>query len=56
MYFHNDQTPTLGDYLFSHRFLLALLIGAISTPLAPVAKDLSSALTIAASAVGSTKR
>ncbi len=56
VYFHNQETPTLGNYLFSHRFLLALLVGAISTPLAPIAKDLSSALATAVSAVGSAKR
>jgi hypothetical protein len=43
------------EYLHSHAFCLALLVGAIATPLAPVAKDLTTALAAAAGAVGSVK-
>ena len=45
-----------SGYLTSHQFLLALLIGAVSTPLAPIAKDVSSAIVAAVSAVGAWKR
>jgi hypothetical protein len=46
----------ISGYLRSSDFLVALLIGAISTPLAPVAKDLSTALSTAVGAVGAVKR
>jgi len=44
------------DYLWSRDALLALLIGALSVPLAPIAKDLSSALSSAIGAVAGFKR
>jgi hypothetical protein len=43
------------DYLHSSQLLVAILIGAVSTPLAPVAKDLSSTLQAAVKAVGVVK-
>jgi hypothetical protein len=43
------------DYFCSSQLLIAILIGAVSTPLAPVAKDLSSTLTAAVKAVGVVK-
>jgi len=43
-------------YWFRHQFWLAALIGFVSTPLAPIAKDLSSALTAAVKAVGVVRR
>ncbi|HZQ12153.1 MAG TPA: hypothetical protein VFB31_05020, partial [Pseudolabrys sp.] len=44
------------DYMASKEFLVALVIGAIATPLAPIAKDLSSSLQAAVKAIGSVKR
>jgi hypothetical protein len=43
-------------YLASRDCLVAILVGAIATPLAPVAKDLSSSLAAAVKALSSTKR
>lgn len=43
-------------YLCSGQALLALLVGALSVPLAPIAKDLSSALSSAVSAIAAAKR
>lgn len=55
--FHSHKvTGGLSDYLASHEFVLSLLVGAISTPLAPVAKDLSTSLTAAVTAVVAAKR
>jgi hypothetical protein len=34
----------LGEFIFSQDFLMSLLTGSLATPLAPVAKDLSSSL------------
>ena len=53
----NSSYPTLGVYAYlgSSDFLVALLVGAISTPLAPVAKDLSTALSTV-KAVSAVKR
>lgn len=56
IYFQSMATPDVPSYLSSHEFLLALVIGVISTPLAPVAKDLSTALATAVKAVGAAKR
>jgi len=44
------------DYLRSAQLLTALFVGAISTPLAPVAKDLASSLTAAVNVVGAVKK
>jgi hypothetical protein len=49
-------SSALCGYLFSTRFWLAAFVGVIATPLAPVAKDLSSALSAAVKAVGSVRR
>ncbi len=46
----------ISAYLCSGQALLALLIGVLSVPLAPIAKDLSSALSSAITAVSSLKR
>jgi hypothetical protein len=56
IYFHGGEHPSLGGYVFSSRFLAAVFIGAISTPLAPIAKDLSSSLQAAVKAVGAIRR
>jgi hypothetical protein len=42
--------------LFDSRLVPALLLGLVATPLAPIAKDLSSSLQAAAKAVGALKR
>jgi hypothetical protein len=47
---------SLGKYLGSTDLLIAILIGAVSTPLAPIAKDLSSSLAAAVKAVSAVKR
>lgn len=46
---------TVG-YFFSKSFPIALIVGLSATPLAPMAKDLASALQTAANAVGVVKR
>jgi hypothetical protein len=43
------------DYLQSSQVLIAILVGVVATPLAPVAKDLSSTLSAAVKAVGVVK-
>jgi len=47
----NHNTFSLFGYLGNRLFLLAVLVGAVSTPLAPVAKDLASSLRAAVKAV-----
>ncbi len=47
---------TVAGYLGSKDCLVAIIIGAISTPLAPIAKDLSSSIAAAVRAVSSLKR
>ncbi len=49
-------TLAVCSYMTSKEFLIALVIGAIATPLAPIAKDLSSSLQAAVKAIGSVKR
>jgi hypothetical protein len=44
------------DYIQARDFAVAILTGVLATPLAPVAKDLSSTLTAAVKAVGTVKR
>jgi hypothetical protein len=46
----------LWTYLTSWHFGLALVVGLSATPLAPMAKDISTALQAAAGAVGAVKR
>lgn len=43
-------------YVTSKEFLVAIVIGAVATPLAPIAKDLSSSLQAAVKAISSVKR
>jgi hypothetical protein len=50
---HNTGVP--ADSYFPNHFFVALLVGLVSTPLAPVAKDVSTALTAAVKAVGAFK-
>jgi hypothetical protein len=50
---HNTGAP--ADSYFPNHFFVALLVGLVSTPLAPVAKDVSTALTAAVRAVGAFK-
>lgn len=45
---------TLGQYLFTPDFWRAVLVGVIAVPLAPVAKDLTSAVQAAVTAMKST--
>ena len=47
--------PEFFSFLFSGDGLLAVVVGAISTPLAPVVKDLTSALTTAVKSIGTLK-
>lgn len=49
-------TPSLSAYVGSSRFLIALLVGAISVPLAPIAKDVASSVQAAVKVVGMTRR
>jgi hypothetical protein len=52
----SQTPPSIEGYLSSKLFLLAIVIGAMSTPLAPVAKDLSSSLQAAVKAVSAARR
>ena len=52
---HGTSPISLQDYLSGGDFLTAVLIGLVSTPLAPVAKDLASSLNTAASAFRAAK-
>lgn len=45
-----------GAYWFTREMAVAILVGLVSTPLAPIAKDLSSALVAAVKAVSAAKR
>lgn len=56
IYVGNNSVSNGWAYPGTHQFWLAVLVGLISTPLAPVAKDLSSSLAAAVKAVGSVKR
>jgi hypothetical protein len=56
IYYENPNADGLSGYIFSRGFLFALLVGAVSTPLAPMAKDLTSALTAAVKAVAPVRR
>jgi hypothetical protein len=51
-----EKTGSLDSYLFTPNFWTALLVGVIATPLAPVAKDLTTSLQAAVAAVRATKR
>jgi hypothetical protein len=44
VYVNGHPTQPLSDYFQARDFVTALLVGAISTPLAPIAKDVSSSL------------
>lgn len=46
----------LPAYIASKDFLISLLVGAVATPLAPIAKDISTSLATAVSALGSVRR
>ncbi|MGD0548525.1 MAG: hypothetical protein ABR991_11950 [Terracidiphilus sp.] len=50
------QNGTLGSYLTSNDLWLALITGVLATPLAPIAKDLSSALVTAVNAMQLVKK
>jgi hypothetical protein len=55
--FHaKEPALPITDYFGSPLMVLAVVIGAMSTPLAPVAKDLSSSLAAAVKAVNAVKR
>jgi hypothetical protein len=49
-----DHAKTFGQYLFTPDFWRAVLVGVIAVPLAPVAKDLTSAVQAAVTAMKST--
>jgi hypothetical protein len=51
----NAEAPNPGPYWFHSPFGIALLVGVIAVPIAPVAKDIASSLQTAASAVQSLK-
>lgn len=50
------QSIKFSDYVGSNAFWVAIVIGAVATPLAPIAKDLSSSLQAAVKAISSVKR
>jgi hypothetical protein len=47
---------SLGGYLWTHDMFVALMAGLLATPLAPIAKDLSSALSTAVNTMQSIKK
>jgi len=49
------DAPHWFDFFGTSQFLIAILVGLVSTPLAPIAKDVSSAIGAAAKALGATK-
>ena len=49
-------SPRLADYFSSRHLLAAIIVGLVSTPLAPVAKDLSTTLSAAVKAVSALRR
>ncbi|MDX2142957.1 MAG: hypothetical protein SFV19_06360 [Rhodospirillaceae bacterium] len=51
-----EKPQPIGAYLGSSDFYLALLIGVISTPIAPIAKDISTSLSGAVGALARIKR
>jgi hypothetical protein len=51
-----NPSHQLAGYLGSSEFLLSVLVGAMATPLAPIAKDISSALVEAVNALRVTRR
>jgi len=48
--------PNLGRTVNEHNILLAIVVGLLATPLAPIAKDLTTALTSASGAVQAVKK
>jgi hypothetical protein len=54
--FSSNAPFHIGDYLTSRDFLVAILVGIVATPLAPIAKDLSTTLSAAIKAVSAIKR
>ena len=52
----SSEGARLGDYLVSRQLLAAMLVGLISTPLAPVAKDLCTSLNAAVKAMSALRR
>jgi len=51
IYVNGNPTHSLSDFFQTRDFVTALLVGAISTPLAPIAKDVSSSLAAAVKAL-----
>lgn len=51
----NPENP-IRDYFVSSQFIVAVFVGIIATPLAPIAKDLSTSLNAAVKAVSTIKR
>jgi hypothetical protein len=56
VFFSNQAGATIPAYITSSEFLTATLVGLVSTPLAPVAKDISSTLQAAVKAVNAVHR
>lgn len=61
MFYHAQMTAansgvSVSGYLNSKDFVISLIVGAIATPLAPIAKDISTSLAAAVNALGSVRR
>jgi hypothetical protein len=56
LFYANSSPHASASYLGSSDFLLSILVGAMATPLAPIAKDISSALVGAVNALRATRR
>ena len=56
LFFEGAPGATIGGYLASRDILIAFLVGLMATPLAPIAKDLTSSLAAAVKAISSVRR
>ncbi len=56
LYFEGAKGATIGSYFASKDILVAFLVGLMATPLAPIAKDLTSSLAAAVKAISSVRR
>ena len=56
LFFERGQGATIFGYVSSQDVLVAFLVGLMATPLAPIAKDLTSSLAAAVKAVSSVRR
>lgn len=56
LFFERIDGATVANYVSSQDVLVAFLVGLMATPLAPIAKDLTSSLAAAVNAISSVRR